>query len=289
MLPFLSLLMATGCTFQEHLPQVDVHGTVVIPRAAATRDIENPRTGEIETGVDPRMIGPIWMGAFPNVEPAGSLFDYPHPEMGPVFLEGVPGNTYPYGGGSVGRFAFGCFQSVVCEIVTGRFTDYDDVLDYFNNIVQDPIVDEFGADVESSAFYQSYCLDLFNFTADYELDFISGEDLDFTENNDGDFESSFDLWQVQYFQNMKVWGWMDAPNEGFLFSTCNDAAGQENTEYTSDYRYGSNYTNILNFPSNYIFAGDYVVDEPPEFTAEDADAFRDEAPEPVIRFGHVVE
>ena len=41
----------------------------------------------------------------------------------------MPGNAYPYGGGSVGRYDFACFSSVACKVVTGRFTDYDDILD----------------------------------------------------------------------------------------------------------------------------------------------------------------
>ena len=65
-------------------------------------------------------------------------------------------------------------------------------------------------------------------------------------------------------QNNDIWYEWTASGDGLAsFSTCNDSAGQQNTEYTSDYRYGSNYTNILNFPSTYIYAGDYVVDEPP--------------------------
>ncbi|MCB9795513.1 MAG: hypothetical protein H6741_22635 [Alphaproteobacteria bacterium] len=294
MLPL--LLLSVGCSLDEHLPQVDVSGTVVVPRAAATRMITDANGNEVEH-VDPRYIGPIYLGAYPEIR--DDLFDYPHPEMGPVVSEGIPGDTYPYGGGSVGRFDFACFESTVCKVVTGRYADYDDLLEFFRDYVGQPITDEFGAEVVSTEYYRSYCYDLFEYTADYEMDFISGyaEDEDgnltaltsFTENADGDFEASFDMWQVTYYQGMKLWGWMDSPNERFTFSTCNPDDGQQNNQYTNDFTYGSEFTNLLNFPSLYIHEGDYVISEPYEATAEDADAFRDEDPSPVLRFDFLLE
>lgn len=282
----LALVLASGCGLNEHLPQVDISGTVVIPRAAATRTIENPATGALEEVTDARFIGPVYLGAYPDIK--DDLFSYPHPEMGPIIDTDLPGNTYPYGGGSVGHFDFACFESTRCKVVTGRYADYNSLLEFHRDSVGTPIVDEFGAEVESEDYYRAYCYNLFEYTADYEMIWLAGEDLDFEENSDGDFEAGFDMWQVTYYPNMKIWGWMDAPNEKFIFSTCDEERGQRNQEYTNDFEYGASYTNLLNYPSLYIHEGDFVVEEPYEATAEDADAFRAEGVEPRLVFSHAV-
>jgi hypothetical protein len=296
MLTALTLLIG-GCAFDEHLPQADISGTVVIPRAAATRDITNPNTGEVESLTDVRLIGPVWLGLFPDVVGAGELFEYPHPEMGPVYLEGIPGNTYPYGGGSVGRFDFACFESVRCMVTTGRFKDYDDILDFFSNVANRPVTDPFGVEVESAAYFQSYCYELFDYTADYELSFISCADPDdpencglhFEENAAGDFEADFTLWQSTYHQNMKIWGWMDAPSEYFTYSTCDEGRGNYNSEYANGFYYGANHSDLLNFPSYYITEGDYVVEQAPVIDQEDADTYRDAAPSHLVNIDYKVE
>lgn len=290
-LALLPVLLLGGCVFQEHLPQVDIHGTVRVPVAAATRMITDPRTGDLVEVTDARFIGPVYLGAFPSIRE--DLFDYPHPEIGPVISSDRPGNTYPYGGGTVGRFDFACFESTVCKVVTGRFTDYQDLLSFFQDYVDQPITDQYGAAIESADYYQAYCYELFDYTADFELDFISGEDgLDFTLSADGQyFEAQFDMWQVEYHEGMQIWGWMDAPNEKFDFATCNDNNGQQNTEYTSDFRYGTNYNDLLNFPSVYIHEGDWVVgmDKVVTLSEVDADAFREANPEPVLELNLLVE
>lgn len=289
--PFVLLLGLGGCLFQEHLPQVDIHGTVRIPVEAATRTIEDPRTGELITVTDPRFIGPVYLGAFPSIR--DDLFEYPHPEIGPVIIAGKPGNAYPYGGGTVGRFDFACFESTVCKVVTGRYTDYDDLLTFFNDYVNQPITDQYGAAIESADYYRAYCYELFDYTADFEMDFLSGEDgLDFKLSADGlYFEAEFDMWQVEFHPGMQLWGWMDSPNEKFAFATCNDQDGQQNTEYTNDFRYGTNYTDVLNFPSTYIHEGDWVVamDKVVTLSEEDADAFRAAQTEPVLEINLLVE
>jgi hypothetical protein len=145
--------------------------------------------------------------------------------------------------------------------------------------------------VDSPDFFRSYCYELFQYTADYELTFISefvnadGLDqntLDFTENADGDFEAVFDLWQVTYKPDMKIWGWMDTPSEKFTFSTCDPDQGQQNNKYTNEYYYGTNYSDLLNYPSKYIFDNDWVIQDPYTFTSADADGFRLDNPEVVV-------
>ena len=265
------VLLLAGCgEFDEHLPQVDIHGTVVLPRAAATRTVTDPTTGEQVETTDTRFIGPIYMGAFASINEDD--FPYPHPEIGPVIGGDRDGNTYPYGGGTIGRFDFACFEDLACRVTTGRFSNFEDVIDLFNNVLDDPVIDAYGNVVDSPEYFRSYCYELFEYTADYELAFISETDrdqdgqisteemtLDFTENAEGDFEAEFDLWQVTYYPEMKIWGWMDAPSEQFSFSTCDPKLGQRNTEYANDYYYGSSYRDLLNYPSKYIFENDWVV------------------------------
>ena len=283
-------LAATGCTFDEHLPQVDVEGTIVLPKEAATYTVVDARTGEETTVEDTRAIGPVYLGVFPNVRE--DLYDYPHPEMGPVIIDGTPGNTYPYGGGTVGRFDFACFSDLACRITTGRYESFEDILEWYNTVLGDPVVDEFGAVVDSPEFFRTYCYELFQYTADYELTFLSKfvnanglemNTLDFEVNADGDYEAQFDLWQVSYKPGMKIWGWMDAPSEKFTFSTCDPDRGQQNTKYTNDFEYGTNYTDLLNYPSKYIFENDWVIQTPYTFVEADADSFRLADPEVRVR------
>ncbi|MED5374722.1 MAG: hypothetical protein VX899_27130 [Myxococcota bacterium] len=301
----LLLSLVLGCTFDEELPQANISGTVVIPREAATRRILDAETGEITEVTDSRFIGPVYLGAFPSVNQLD--YGYTHPETGPVVSADLPGNTYPYGGGSVGRFDFACFDYLACRTPSGRFTDYDDLISFFRDVVGDPIQDQFGNEVDSAGYFQTVCYDLFEITADYEMEWISevtyeGEKidrLDFVENADGDFEAEFNMWRVNYRQGMQLWGWMDAPSdmfEGtasnrFTFSTCDPNDGQTNTEYNNDIAYGVAETDLLNYPARYIGEGDWVVGMDDVFTveAEDAEAYRADTPEIRLVIGEKVE
>ena len=94
---------------------------------------------------DPRTIGPVYIGAFASVK--DGLYSYPHPEIGPV-IEDLPGHTFPYGGTTVGRFDWGCYEELQCRMVTGRYESYDDILGFFQEIGQ-PVIDENGDEVLS--------------------------------------------------------------------------------------------------------------------------------------------
>ena len=279
------LLLTLGCAYDEHLPEVDINGIVRVPKAAATVTLPS---GEEVT--DPRFIGPVFLGAFPSVR--DDLFSYPHPEMGPVIDAGVPGNAYPYGGGTVGRYDFACYEALACEITTGRFKDYADLIDFHNNVLGQAILDDQGNVVETPGYFQQSCYDLFEITADYEMSWISGDEgLHFTD--EGDFyEAEFNMWQVEYRKDMQIWGWLDKPTidpqQGMQFSTCNKEAGQNNGEYTNDYQYGTAYTDLINYPGTYITEDDYVVSMDQVWTAteETSDDFRasGERPEITIDF-----
>ena len=101
------------------------------------------------------LLGPVYLGVFPSVE--DGHFEYPHPEMGPVVDETLPGNTYPYGGTTVGRFDYACYEQLRCKVVTGRYKDYSEIIDFFADVVQEPIIDPDGTVVTSAVNYQEHC------------------------------------------------------------------------------------------------------------------------------------
>lgn len=306
MTTLLLMLAQTGCTYDEQLPQADITGSVIIPREAATRTFVDPVTGEESELTDVRFIGPVYIGAFPSVNELD--YGYAHPEMGPVIQADVEGNTYPYGGGSVGRFDFACFEYLACRTPTGRFRDYDDLLDFFSDVVGDPVQDAFGNQVDSAGYFQSVCYNLFEITADYEMEWISEVDylgepidrMDFVENSDGDFEATFNIWRSNYQPGMQIWGWMDAPsdmgvdtvpNNRFRFGTCNEQNGQTNNEYNNDFAFGVTQNNLINFPGRYISDGDWIVGMEDVVTVlpESAEAYRSEAPEITLRISTPLE
>jgi hypothetical protein len=277
----LLLLGLVGCAFDEDLPEVDIAGTVVIPRAAATRTFIDDKGVETEV-TDIRFLGPVYLGAYPSV---GPYFDYPHPEMGPIVDPSRPGDTYPYGGTTVGRFDFACLEDTACRIVTGRFTSFQQIIDYFRDYVKEPLANEFGVEVTDEEYYEQYCFDYFYDTSYTELAFLAVEEnggLDFTENDDGDFVGQFDMKAVTWMEGMQLWGWIDNPSNDFTFATCDpNLYGQARYEYSqtsASFQAGGGYYDVLNFPSLYISDEDWVVGTP--FTM----STKDEEPELKLDF-----
>lgn len=268
------LVFLAGC-YQENLPQIDIAGKVVLPRAAATRtvpvvDDQGSVTGTTEV-TDPRLLGPVFLGAYSGIDT--TAFVYPHPAMGPV-INGVPGNAFPYGATTVGRFDFACYEFLACKVTTGRFTSYADMLDYFANVLATPVVDVYGTEIEAGSTFQQRCYDYFNITSDEEVSFLGPES--FTENADGDFEGSFLMAHTTYVEGMSFWGFMDAPtvdpvspSSNGSFSTCNATAGRQYVEYDQDFYEGAPYADVLNVPSYYIYVGDWVADGSTVMTSPD--------------------
>lgn len=287
------LLLSIGCSFDEHLNTADISGMVTIPRAAATRNVTDPATGETVEVVDRRNIGPVILGAYPSVG-IPAEYGFPHPEVGPVIDADLPPDTYPYGGGTVGRFDYACYQELVCKISTGRFLDYEDVLDWFDNYVHDPIKDDNGDIVQSGDFFRQSCYELFEITADYEMAWVSGESgLDFVENPEGDFEADFNLWHANFKPGMSIWGWVDSPSSqdgNFQFSTCDESLGQQNNEYTNDYDYGTGRWTLLNTPGEFIGGGDFVVDvdDAPTLDFATADEYRESGHQVDLKISYLV-
>lgn len=280
-LALLGALAAPGCAYEEGLLIQNLKGRVFVPKEAATREIAQA-DGSTVTLTDPRLIGPVYLGLYPSILPENVAAAYPHPEVGPQFKDGVPGDTYPYGGTTVGDLRFACFEALACKTTSGRFVDYQDILDWFN-LINQPIVDAAGTPVDSAEFIRQTCYDILNVTADDEVRITAYEDrnedgkidagdLDFVE--DGDFYvAEFTLWQQEYFwdQNQEdctpgtdcrgfsLWAFMDAPSSlSYQFSTCDPSLGFQNQEYNNEFFGGAPFANLLNFPATYITEGDWT-------------------------------
>ena len=270
--PFLlgALLVSSACTYTEpgnH--HVDLHGTVRIPVAAATMTLVDDDGTEREV-TDPRLFGPVYVGAYASV--VTDLFDFPHPEVGPVLSSGTPGDAYPYGGNTLGRFEWGCYQQLVCQTITGRYSSYDDVIDFFDTVVNRPITDEFGDPVTGASQYQEQCYEYRYFTSDEEVEFIDDGHLDFKLSADGEFyEAEVTVPHTLFIEGLTVWGWVDMPSREFKFSTCDETGGELLYYYSEQYEVGASYTDLLNFPGTYIDQGDWVGEDPPVLTTAEDD------------------
>lgn len=279
-----------GCGWEEGLIINNMHGRVFVPAAAITRDIVDTETGEVVTvGPDIRLLGPVYLGLFPSVEAENVVERYPHPEVGPQYIDNVPGNTYPYGGTTVGDLRYPCLDFLTCKLTSGRFVDYDDIVDWFSFVGQ-PVVDPGGAIVEDGSYIQQTCFDLLAVTSDAEVRLTAYEDrnedgklneldLDFQDNGDGYYVADFTLWQQEFFWDQEeeaktgctpgrdctgfsLWGWMDAPSATtYQYTTCDPASGFINNWYNSFFYGGAAYSDTLNFPATYIADGDWTATE----------------------------
>lgn len=269
----LASVILSACSFSEEVREADFPGTLVLPRAAATRPLYTD-TGEVDTTgkpiytseqvTDPRYIGPVYLGVFSAIDT--SSFSYPHPAMGPVVDTNEGGNTYPYGGTTVGRFDFACYESLACDVVTGRYNDYQDILDFFKTSLLRPVVDAEGVEVTSASAFQQRCYDYYFATSDEEMHFLGADQ--FTENADGDFEASFTLNHTVGVEGAVIWGFMDSPeietasadsrNPGF--TTCDPGVGRETEDYNHAWFEGGTPVDVLNHPNQYITPGDWVAD-----------------------------
>jgi len=278
----------SGCGFNEGLEIADMKGTVLLPEEALTRTFYHPDNTE-ETLTDPRLIGPVYLGLYPSVTQGVQL--YPHPEVGPVINEGVPGDTYPYGGTSIGDIRFPCMEALKCRVVSGRYVDFDAMASWFADVLDDPIVDSNGDEVTDGDYIAETCMELLHYTTPDEIrltatdknedEVINLQDLDFVDQGDGFWAAEFTLWQQEYFQNEEtgqgftLWGWMDAPSEvaglepAFKFNTCDPTEGYQEDSYNNDFYGGRPYEDLLNFPSAYIQAGDWISSEPYVYSSQD--------------------
>lgn len=268
----ISLLPLLACSNPEEVVEGQVLGKVVIPKSAATRTVveavDEDGDGEYEyverEETDVRLLGPVYLGAYSGIDDVS--FSYPHPSMGPVVDEGSRGDVFPYGGATVGRLDFACYESVACRVTTGRFSSYDDILDYFRNYLGKPVVDSYGREVMTGETFQQWCYEYFDATSDKEMGFIGEDALSFTEDGDN-FVADFALNHTARVEGMVVWGFMDAPELGVsaidingAYTTCDDTGGRVVDEYVSEFSEGRSEYFVLNRPSTYIQTGDWVAD-----------------------------
>lgn len=267
---FVAPLLLSACGFNEGLIINDMTGRIIVPREAATRTMPNG-----ETVTDVRLIGPVYIGFYPDVR--DDTFGFPHPAIGPVFSSTVGGDAYPYGGTSIGDIRYPCLQSLVCKVTSGRFLDFEQIVEWFNDYYQDPVLDGVGNVVTTGEYIRATCYERLRITSDAEIRITAFEDrngdgkvdeldLDFVENGDGDFEAEFKVWQQEFFDGFKLWGWMDAPGAANgQIRTCDPSQGFNDTEYANNFRGGRPYRDLLNFPNRYIQTGDWVASQPHEY------------------------
>lgn len=259
-------LCLSGC-FVEGLEIYDLHGVVKLSKDAATRDFS--REEGVETVTDVRMVGPVYLGLYASV--IDGIESYPHPERGPQFIEGTPGDTYPYGGTTIGDIRYACFEFFSCKLVSGRHVDFDSIVDWFANTLENPITDADGNIVTNGDFIRQTCYELLEVTSDEEIRVTADDDnedgaidvndLDFVDAGDH-YEAEFTIWQQDWYEGMSLWGFMDAPSTvNYEFSTCNPNLGFQENEYNRDFRAGLQQTDVLNVPSQYISGGDWVASE----------------------------
>ena len=261
-----------GCEFQEIIQEKDLKGTVRIPKEALDLTLIDDDGVERTVVGDIRMLGPVYLGAFPSVEDGHYAFQ--HPEMGPILDADYPGDTYPYGGTTVGRCDFGCYQQLVCKGVTGRDESYDDVLTFFRDVLEDEVKGTDNEVVGSGTEYQAHCYETQYFTSDDEIDFIDDkphEDVKpyfkpYFEEDGDDYVADVVIPHTLVENEMALWGWVDMPSPKFEFVTCDSGAGDYFYRYSEQYYQGASYPDVLNYPGLYIDDGDWVVNNAPTIT-----------------------
>jgi hypothetical protein len=262
--------LLAGCSNPEAVLEGDVLARVVIPKAAATRTVveainadDGTYTYETREVTDVRLLGPVYVGAFGDLDEVS--FDYVHPSMGPT-LNSTYGDTFPYGGATVGRLDFACYEALACQVTTGRFSDYDALLDHFRSNLGRPVLDDFGVEVTNGDVMQQWCYRYFEATSDAEMAFIGEEKLSFEEDGE-DLVADVVLAHTARVDGMKLWAFMDAPELvsdqiaiNGSFTTCNESSGRTAYGYGANFQEGGSFFDILNTPSKYVQFGDWVSD-----------------------------
>jgi hypothetical protein len=292
LLSFFGLSFGGCAAFDEGILERDITGVVRIPLEAleSLKLIDSDGTPIMEDGftLDEEgnpvlnitgqmgLLGPVYLGGFPSV--VDGDYAYPHPEMGPILDSDRPGDTYPYGGTTVGRFDYACYEQLRCKVVTGRYTDYQEILDFFSDVVQEPVLAPDGAEVTAGATYQEHCYTTEYVTSDDELSFVDGDPqedvLPYFKpyfRLEGDFYvADVTIPHSLYVEDMELWGWVDMPSVRYAFASCNPEEGSSYYRYTEQFMEGSSYPDLLNYPGIYIDQGDWVA-EPVTITDPDAE------------------
>jgi hypothetical protein len=243
----IACLSASGC-FVEELPEVNISGQIVVPASAAP---------------DSRTIGMVYLGIYEAWNP--EQLGYSYPATGPRVGDNPLGDAQPYGGTTVGEYAYPCLRAIQCEVITGRFASIDDLLEV------KPINTEEGEPMTDEEFYDQ-CQWYYGWNSLAEFRFIGTDQLDFSEDADGDWVADFGVVHSQAPEGSIIWGFVD--ND---FTTCSSSQGGINRRRSDDgvfFREGTNFADVLNFPDKYITAGDLVSSEVAVLSSDKVDGYR---------------
>jgi len=246
-LPLIGLTLLAGC-FVEDLPEENLSGQVVVPSSIAQ---------------DAREIGMVYVGIFEAWNP--EQLGYSYPATGPRVGDNPLGDAQPYGGTSVGEYAYPCLRAVQCEVITGRYASIDDLLEV------NPINVEDGDPMSPEQFYDQ-CQWYYGWNSLAEFRFLGEEALDFREDESGDWVADFQAVHTQIPAGSIVWGFVD--ND---FTTCSENQGSINRRQSDDgvfFREGTNFGDVLNFPDKYITEGDVVSGQPAVITEDKNEGYR---------------
>lgn len=279
-------LLATGC-YQENLNIYDLSGKVIVPRAAATQVLEDPNTGDTREVTDVALIGPVYIGLYPEVDL--TLEDFPVPSVGP------DGASHPYSGSTIGDFRYACMEYFSCKLLSGRHLSYDGIIDWYADTIGDPVVDSAGREIFVGQAIQQECFDLLEVTSDDEIRLLppdrdgdgtlTATDLDFVEDENGDFVGTFQIPQADFYAGMHAWAYVDTPsffvaqeegqprrNVQAPFDTCLATIGYNENTYDRDFQAGNHHPAALNTPSRFLKDGDRVSCNSFEWTEPEQDA-----------------
>jgi len=223
-----------GC-FNEEIVEQDLDGTIVLPADAAP---------------DPRYAGMIYVGIYEGFD--GEQLGYPYPTTGPRVGDNPIGDALPYGGTSIGAYTFPCYRAIRCQVLTGRYSDLDALLEVH------PVNEEDGAPVDSEGMFDQ-CSWYYGWNGIDEFSFIGADELDFVQRANGDWVADFRTWHSRLPEGAILWAFSD--ND---YTSCSPDQGPINRKRSEDdqyFREGSNFNDVLNFPDKYITEGDLVTSD----------------------------
>lgn len=278
------LVLGTSACQDEGLVLRDLDGTVILPREAARAvlPIRQEDGSFVDTEVvDVRLLGPVYLGLYAQIDYSVEL--YPHPLLAPGSDPSrADGDAYPYGGSTVGDFRNACLEALACRIVSGRYSTYQEIIDWWDATLDKPLTDALGAPITTGDYIQQNCFDLQEVTDDEEIRILPREDrngdgnidagdLDFVKDENDDWVGTFRIWEQEFFEGFELWGFMDAPvGQEYAFSSCDTTLGYTENTYTRNFRAGAQFQDLLNVPRKYINDGDWVASRPFTWTDDQA-------------------
>jgi hypothetical protein len=237
-----ALLALCGCESDEDdIPERNLDGTVVVRGELVDEHL----------GGDPRRLGVVYVGVYEGFDP--EQLGYPYPKTGPRVGENPVGDALPYGGTSIGSYAFGCYRALSCNLVTGRYATLAEILEVHPLTVDD-------APIDDEVLYDQ-CAWYYGWNSIDEFTFIGADQLDFHQNADGDWEAPFRAWHGRTPAGAIVYAFVD--ND---YTSCSPDSGTVNRQRPYDgvfFYEGTNYRDILNFPDKYLNDGDFLSSAPP--------------------------